>query len=116
MPKLSDFKRIKHVEFKWPDTEETLNLWIKPDEFTGAKLGALESRTDEAEKGDSGSQLFLCAFLSEMLDRWDLEDEYGNTIPTTPEGLYENLPITLTSALLDSVRKAINPDPPKPES
>jgi hypothetical protein len=116
MPKLSDFKRIKHIQCRWPDTEETLNLWIKPDEFTGAKLGVLESRIDEAEKGDASSQLFLCTFLSEMLDRWDLEDEHGNTIPTTPESLFENIPITLTSALLDSVRKAINPDPQKPES
>lgn len=119
MVKLSSFQRIKNIEFKWPDSEETLNLVVHPDELTGHNLETLEYAIKTAADSDAeavAQHRFLCEFLSSIVYSWDLTDDDGKAIDTKPETIFQLIPVTLVSALLETIQRNMKVDPLKPES
>lgn len=116
MPKLSNFQRTKKISFQWEDSEEILNLVVKPDHFTGQNLAIMQQAIEGKEDNSVAQHKFLCEFLCTVVESWDLEDDNGSVIPIDTDIVFDLLPITLVSSLLDRVQKELKVNPPMPES
>lgn len=116
MPTLGAFQRVKRIEFSWEDTDEKLSLDILPDKFTGEALGMMQQTLEDDSTPELEQHRFLCKFLGELIKVWDLTDDDGTPIPHDGDTIFKMLPVTLVMALLDTVKKEMQVNPPTPES
>lgn len=116
MPKISQLQRVKEIAFNWPGSDETLNLMVYPDRMSGRALENMSRQLKATSDDDDIAQhKFLCAFMSALVESWDLTFEDGTAIPTTEEAIFENVPVTLVAALLKEIEKSLEVNPRKPE-
>lgn len=116
--KLSEIARTKDITFKVPDSEESLNLTVMPDRFTGKTLSELQERIREIDDKDAdvAELRFMCSFLAGLIKRWDLLDDNEVPIEISEQSLFDNLPVTLVGMLLNAIQEQLTVSPQKPES
>jgi hypothetical protein len=116
MPKLSSLQRTKKVTFRWPDSDEVLNLVVKPDHFTGQNLEIMQQAIEGKEDSSVAQHKFLCEFLSNVISDWDLTDDDEKVLALDVETIFDNLPITLVASLLQRIQEELRVNPQTPGS
>ena len=114
MVKLKSLSRVVPIHIKWND-DETLNLKVLPDRFTGAQLEAMTNAIKESDSEDVEQFRYMCKFMADLVQEWDLTDDDDKILEITPELIFNELPVTVVERLLREIQNALKVDPPKPE-
>jgi hypothetical protein len=101
MPSLAAVSPEK-VRLSIPFGDETLMVTYRPGKMTPSLL----QRIQTAERDGSISDGLLVP-LSELLASWDLTDNGGEPIPTTPEALGD-LPFTILRVVLERIATSMS--------
>ena len=86
------------IDFGGPD--ETIKMSLRPHVDGQAEAKALKERIDASEDDQETIDLIQGKFCR-TVTRWDLQDDTGNEIPLTVEGLTAaNVPVSVLGDLL----------------
>lgn len=114
MTKLSALSRTIDLEIKWTD-EASLNIRVKPDEYTGKRLEQMQESLKEVNGEESAEFRFMCGFLAELVVSWDLTDDDEVPIEISEESFHSVLPATVVAKLLQEIQRGVVVNPQKPE-